>query len=51
MGDYNQDITSKQIKEFFEKLHARDIHQSFNIISEEQLDRTYVKILQKDQNY
>ena len=26
MGDYNQDITSKEIKHFFNQIKVRDIH-------------------------
>ena len=42
MGNYNQDIIVGKIKEFFNKIKVRDIHQSYNLIPEKSLDRTYI---------
>jgi len=43
MGDYNQDITSNEIKSFFNKIKLWDIHQSYNLIPENNLDKTYIR--------
>ena len=42
MGNYNQDIIVGKIKEFFNKIKVRDIHQSYNLIPEKSLDRIYI---------
>ena len=32
IGDHNQDITSTEIKEFFESIKVRDIYNSYNLL-------------------
>ena len=40
-GDYNQDISSKEITKFYEDIGVRDIHQSMNMRYCERSDSTY----------
>ena len=39
--DLNQDITLREMKEFYSELGIRDAHQIFNYIKVTQLDNTY----------
>ena len=43
IGDYNQDITTREIKDFFQDLKVQDIHQSYNLIADKELDCTYIR--------
>ena len=40
-GDYNQDISSKEITKFYEDIRVRDIHQSMNMRYCKRSDSTY----------
>jgi len=41
-GDYNQDVTSKEVTKFFESIGVRDVHQCMNLVQkDEALDSTY----------
>ena len=42
IGDYNQDVTTREIKDFFQELKVWDIHQSYNLIADKELDCTYI---------
>jgi len=40
--DFNQDITTREIKDFYSELGLKDTHSAFNIIDTENLDYTYI---------
>jgi len=41
-GDYNQDVTSREVTKFFEEIGVKDIHKTMNVINNnETLDSTY----------
>ena len=40
-GGMNQDIASSELQEFFTKLRVKDIHQQFNFIKVEDMDRMH----------
>ena len=42
MGDYNQDVIIREIKDFFQELKVQDIYQSYNLIADKELDCTYI---------
>ena len=41
VGDFNQDVTLKEMREFYSKLQIQDAHQIYNYIDITQLDNTY----------
>ena len=43
MDDYNKDITSNEIKSFFNKIKVRDVYQRYNLILEKNLDKIYIR--------
>ena len=42
-GDYNQDITAAEMKHFYYEINDRNIHQSYNLILESELDKTHIR--------
>ena len=40
-GDYNQEIESNEVKQFFAQLQLQDVHQNFNEIELSQMDHTH----------
>ena len=40
-GDLNQDIVSREVQQFFNKLGIKDIHQQYNFIELDEIDNTY----------
>ena len=41
VGNFNQDIASKEMRDFYSKLQIQDVHQIYNYINIKQLDNTH----------